>query len=291
MKNINRWLVVIAIIIASSTGILLLNKKNEPIPTDGKLENFDPNNFDESSTNIDNVWLPLKPGTQWIYEGNTFEAGEEIPHRLIFTVSNLTKVIGGVETVVVWDQDFAAGELVETELAFFAQDKEGVVWYLGEYPEEYEEGKFVAAPAWIHGLENAQAGVSMKKDPQPETPSYSQGWGPKVNWTDRAQVSEVGQKICVPFKCYEEVIVLEESNQEEPNAFQLKYYARDIGNIRVGWKGDDVSQETLELIDFKELSQEELEEVRLEALELEKRAYERSPNVYAHTQPAQHTLD
>lgn len=287
MKNINRWLIVIAIIIASSTAILLLNKKDTANPTFAELENFNPNNFNESSTNIDNSWLPLKPGAQWAYEGVTLERGEEVPHRLIFTVTDLTKVIGGVNTVVAWDQDFAAGELVETELAFFAQDKDGVVWYLGEYPEEYEKGKFIVAPAWIHGLEDARAGIYMKKDPEPGAPSYSQGWGPKVNWTDRAQVSEVGQKICVPFNCYEDVLVIEEFNQEEANAFQLKYYARGVGNISVGWKGEDTSKETLELIDFKQLSSEELEEARLEALELEKRAYERSRDVYAHTQPSQ----
>lgn len=289
MKNVNRWLVVIGIIIASTTGIILINKKTEPIPTDGKLENFDVNNFNESSTNIDNFWFPLKPGTQWAYEGVSLEKGEEVSHRVIFTVTDLTKVIGGVETVVVWDQDFAAGELVETELAFFAQDKEGVVWYFGEYPEEYEEGKFIAAPAWIHGLEDARAGISMKKDPELGTPSYSQGWGPKVNWTDRGQVSQVGQKFCVPFNCYENVLVIEESNQEEPNAFQLKYYAPGIGNIRVGWTGEDPAKETLELIDFRQLSPEELEEVRQEALELEKRAYERSRDVYGQTQPIENS--
>lgn len=286
MKSFDRWIFVLLIIAISVVSLLLLKSFSKPVSQED-LANFDSGNFDESSVNIDNTWFPLKPGTQWVYEGVTLEKGEEISHRIIFTVTDLTKVIGGVDTLVVWDQDFSTGELVETELSFFAQDEDGVVWYLGEYPEEYENGEFVAAPTWIHGLEGAQAGISMKKEPQAETPSYSQGWGPEVNWTDRAKVSEVGQKICIPFNCYEDVLVIEESNQEEPNAYQLKYYARDLGNIRVGWKGEDVSQETLELIDFKELSKEELEEVRLEALEIEKRAYERSPDVYAHTQPAQ----
>lgn len=291
MKSINRWLIVIVIIIASSAGILLVNNRSAPIPDDIKFEDFNPNNFNENSTNIDNTWFSLKPGTQWIYEGKTLEGGEETPHRVIFTVTDLTKVIAGVRAVVAWDQDYSAGELVEAELAFFAQDKEGVVWHLGQYPEEYENGEFVAAPTWIHGLEDARAGISMKQDPQPGMPSYSQGWGPKVNWTDRAQVSEVGQETCVPYGCYEDVLVMEEFSREEPNAYQLKYYAPGVGNVRVGWKGADATKETLELVDFKELSEEELEEVRLEALGLEKRAYERSRDIYAHTQPVQQTLD
>lgn len=31
---------------------------------------FDPNNFDRS-TNIDNEWFPMKPGTRFVYEGFT----------------------------------------------------------------------------------------------------------------------------------------------------------------------------------------------------------------------------
>jgi len=285
MKNLDRWIFVFLITAIAIVVLLLLKDMKSPT-SDLELANFDQEIFDESSTEIDNTWFPLKSGTQWVYEGKTIEEGEEFSHRIIFTVTDLTKVIDGVRTVVAWDQDFSNGELVETELVFFAQDKESVVWNFGEYPEEYEDGKFVKAPAWIHGLEDARAGISMKKDPKLDEPSYSQGWGPKVNWTDRARVSQVGEKTCVPFSCYENVLVIEEFNQEEPNAYQLKYYAQGVGNVRVGWKGDDTSQETLELVDFKGLSSEELEEVRQEAQELEKRAYERS-NVYSQTQPIQ----
>jgi hypothetical protein len=30
------------------------------------------------------------------------------------------------------------------------------VWHLGEYPEEYENGKFVKAPAWLAGFEGCE---------------------------------------------------------------------------------------------------------------------------------------
>ncbi len=64
----------------------------------------------------------------------------------MFTVTDLTKVVNGVRAVVVWDRDYASGELQETELAFFAQDNDGNVWHLGEYPEEYETGKACRTP-------------------------------------------------------------------------------------------------------------------------------------------------
>ena len=250
------------------------------------LEDFDPSNF-SNPTNIGNAWFPLRPGTQWIYEGITEESGRRTPHRVIFTVTDLVKVIDGVRTVVVWDQDYSADVLVETELAFFAQDDDGNVWHLGQYPEVYENRRLVDTPAWIHGFKGARAGISMKAEPQLGAPSYSQGWGPAVNWTDRAQVAEIGQETCVSFDCYEDVLMIEEFSQEEVGAFQLKYYASGVGNVRVGWKGADATKETLELVDLVQLSEEELAAVRAQALELEARAYEISKEVYDQTPPAE----
>jgi len=249
---------------------------------------FDPNNFDDSA-NIDNEWIALQPGTQWVYEGTTVEDGEAVPHRLVITVTDLTKVIGGVPSVVTWDRDFSADELVEAELAFFAQDNDGNVWRMGEYPEEYADGEFVAAPTWIHGFEDARAGIAMKAEPQLGTPSYFEGWGPAVDWTDYGQVSQMGQETCVPADCYQDVMVINESSLGETNAFQLKYYAPGVGNVRTDWTGADATQERLELVEVVQLSPEALAEVRQEALDLEKHAYEISQDVYAHTPPLEHT--
>jgi hypothetical protein len=254
--------------------------------TEQRWEVFDRNNFDQSTT-IENEWFPLQPGTQFTYEGSSVEGGKRLPHRVVFTVTDLTKVIDGVRTVVAWDRDYSAGELVETELALFAQDDDGNVWHLGQYPEEYENGEFVDAPAWIAGFQNARPGISMKAKPELGAPSYSQGWGPAVNWTDRAQVYRTGEETCVPVDCYEDVLVMEEFSEEEPGAFQLKYYAPGVGNVRVGWKGDDPSRETLKLVKLVQLSAEAIADVRAEALKLEKRAYTLSKDVYAHTSPAE----
>ena len=247
---------------------------------------FDPGNFDRS-TNIDNEWLPLQPGMQWAYEGTTTEDGETFARRLEFTITDLTKEIEGVRTVVAWVVDYSDGEAVEKEIAFYAQDNDGNVWYLGEYPEEYEDGKFVAAPTWIAGLEDARAGIKMWAEPQLGTPGYFQGWGPAVDWSDYGQVDQIGQETCVPIDCYEDVLVIAESSLGESGAFQLKYYARGVGEVRVGWRGADAAQEELELVEFTQLSPEALAEIRAEALALEKHAYEISQDVYAHTSPSE----
>jgi hypothetical protein len=58
--------------------------------------------------------------------------------------------------------------------------------------------------------------------------------GPKVNWTDRASVLSTGQRTCVPVGCYGDVLVTAEAARDEPNAHQLKYYARGVGNVQWG---------------------------------------------------------
>jgi len=254
------------------------------------LMDLNPRNFD-NSTRIDNEWMPLKPGTRFVYTGTTVEDGETLPHRVVITVTDLIKVIDGVRAVVTWDLDYSEDERVEGELAFFAQDKEGNVWRMGEYPEEYEDGKIIDAPTWVHGIEGAKAGISMKGRPAPGTPSYSQGWGPAVGFADRGEIYQMGQKTKVPFGSYEDVLVIKESSKEEPDAYQLKYFARGVGNVRVGWMGEkEKSQEVLELVQVSELDSAEMAKVREAALKLEKSAYKNSKKVYARTAPMENPL-
>jgi hypothetical protein len=250
-----------------------------------EFEEFDPRNF-SNPTNIDNQWMPMKPGSRTVYEGTIVdEDNEKLPFRLEFIVTDLTKDISGVDTVVAWIVDYKDGELVEKEIAFYAQDDDGTVWYLGEHPEEYEDGNFIDAPTWIHGYQDARAGIKMHADPMTGSPSFSQGYGPSVDFMDRGMVSQTGIENCVPLGCYKDVVVIDEFTLVEPNAFQLKYYAPGIGNIRVGWRGEDAQQEDLELIEYVQISQEELAKVREEVLALEKHAYEISKDVYANTRP------
>jgi hypothetical protein len=258
-----------------------------PQPREISAKDFDPGNFDHS-TDVDNPWFPLKPGTQLVFEGSTREEGKRVPHRTAFTVTDLTKVIGGVRNVVIWDRDWRAGELEEAELALFAQDNSGNVWHLGQYPEEYENGKFVAAPAWFHGLKDARAGIAMKAHPRLGARAYSQGFAPPpINWVDRAEVHAVSQKTCVPVRCFGNVLVTREFEPDKPESYQLKYYARGVGNVRVGWLGRrDEDREVLVLVRVVHLDQQALAEVRREALRLEERAYKISKDVYGRTHPS-----
>ena len=120
-------------------------------------------------------------GIQWCKGPNsctrgTVDDGKDVPHRVVTTVTDLTKVIDGVETVVVWEHDYEGEELVEAEIAFFGQDEAGNIWLIGEYPEEYVDGKIINTPTWIYGLQDARPGFSCQQIRNPEPRITRKGW-------------------------------------------------------------------------------------------------------------------
>src|SRR5215211_5581399 len=256
----------------------------------GSAADFERAKFDKSSTHISNEWLPLKPGTQLTYKGSAIPEGEKtrVKRRVVSTVTDLSKYIDGVRTLVIWEKDYTAGKLGESEIAFFAQDKAGNVWLVGEYPEEYENGKFADAPTWISGRKGARAGIAMLANPRLGTSDYAQGFAPApIEFKDRARVYKKDQKTCVPVKFYNHVLVIEEFENGEPGIFHLKYYAPKVGLVRVGWRGaNEVEKETLELVKRQQLSSKAMANARREALKLDNRAYKRSGEVYGNTPPA-----
>jgi hypothetical protein len=250
---------------------------------------FDPENFSDS-TKVDNRFQPLEPGMQFTYEGRSDRGGGRLPHRVIFTVTGLTKEIDGVRAITLWDRDINDGKLLEAELAFWAQDDDGNVWLLGEYPEEYdEEGNFEAAPdTWFAGIDRAQAGIQMRGDPQPDTGTYRQGYAPTIGFADVAFVWKTGQRECVPTGCYEDVLITDETNPEEPqDGHQLKYYAPGVGNIEAAPGKGGVEREVLELTKFTRLDPGALEFANKEALRIERRGYDKRKDVYGKTPPLQ----
>ena len=288
-----------ALLIAVTALLLLLGAGITQVPTsdaatrvsaasalgaDIKAKDFDPSLFDADSATIDNPWLPLRIGTRFVWNGRAFEDGERVERRVVFIVTDLTKVIAGVRTRVGWDRDFNNGHLGESELIFLAQDRDGNVWHLGQQREVYED-EFVGGRLWVVGdPEGATAGIMMKANPQLGDPSYSQGFAPPPwDWDDRARVYAVGERTCVPVDCFDDVLVIDEFEPSVPGAHQLKYYAPGVGNIRVGWYGpNEDEREVMVLTKFEQLTASGLELVRAQALELEHRAY-----AYARTPPAE----
>jgi hypothetical protein len=251
-----------------------------------KLETFDAKAFDKP-TAIDNKWFPMKPGTRWVLEGTTVEDdGKVVPHKVELTITNLTKMVGGIRAVVSYDIDYTENELVETKLAFYAQDNTGTIWYLGSHAEEFEDGKLTKSRTWLHGVERAQAGILMKAAPQAGAPSYSQGYGPDAEWTHRGQVMQVGQTTTTRAGKYADVIVIKEAATENADPHTLKYYASGTGYVRLGAGGKKGHpKETMQLTKVEQLSPKALAQVHENAMKLEKSAYQVSKNVYGRSAP------
>jgi hypothetical protein len=251
-------------------------------------KDYDPSLFDDTSHIVDNEWFPLVPGTHYVWEGRAFDdEGQRIDRRVQFIVTDLTKMIGGVRAVVGWDRDFNDGSMGESELIFYAQDAAGNVWHLGELVEHWDGGELDGARAWfVDSPEGARAGVQMLAEPMVGD-RYSQGFAPPPwYWDDRARVSDVGVRTCVPVDCFDNAIITEEFEPRFPGSFQLKYFASGVGGIRVGWRGDDEEQEVMVLTSFEQLSPEALAKVRARVLAQEARAY-----AYTQTEPAAQRTD
>jgi hypothetical protein len=225
---------------------------------------------------------------QYIFEGQANRGHGVAPHQVVLTVTDLTKKIDGVQTRVLWDRDMSSGKLQEGELTFFAQDDNGNVWNFGEYPEVYDaHGKLDGAPdTWISGLDGAKAGIMMRADPKPATSSYLQGNAPSIGFGDTAKVSQLGQRTCIPIRCYKDVLVIDETNPLEPdNGHQLKYYSAGIGNVKVVPKGGE-EKEVLVLAKVRKLSAAAMDRVRKEALVLDRRGHRTLRKLYGRTPAA-----
>ncbi|QYF90471.1 hypothetical protein KY499_03950 [Arthrobacter sp. PAMC25284] len=252
----------------------------------GTALNFDRTAF-PASPKIDNKWFPLTPGMQYTTTGSVTSAEGTTERTVTHTVTGLTKMVDGVKTQVMWDRDYADGELVESELAFFAQSNNGDVWLFGEYPEEFENGEFMGAPAtFLSGLSAAQAGLAMQAEPRTGSPSYVQAHAPAVQFLDCGVPVQENQKTCVPTGCYEGVLVIDEHNPLEPAVgHQQKFYSAGTGLLKVTAVGGD-RQETLDLVKAEQLSDAQLKDINQQALVLDEHAYEVNAD-YAQTPKAE----
>jgi hypothetical protein len=246
-------------------------------------EDFGSQDFPDGSR-IDNRFLPLRPGTQLTLEGTVNAGGTPAVHRVVFTVTDLTKQLGKARSRVIYDVDSTDGVVAEAELAFMAQDDDGNVWNTGEYPEVFDNGQFVGAPAaWIGGVLDALPGVGMRAHPRPGTSDYLQGFIPSIQFADLASIVGFVPEVCVKAGCFHNVLQIRETNTfASGEGFQMKYYAPGIGNIRIDFLGG-AEEERLELVKIKHLGADGLAKSRRAAQRLDRRAYRVAPDVYGDT--------
>jgi hypothetical protein len=195
-------------------------------PIHGKYSpNIDPANF---VTTVDNPYWPLKPGTAFHFKGvrgRTPQADDE-------TVTDRTRTILGVPATAVLDIVSEHGEPVERTLDYYAQDKWGNVWYMGEDSfETNAQGKMVrASDSWLAGVKGGQPGIIMPANPKPGD-AYRQEYYPPGEALDEARVLSLNGTITVPYKGkHTGLLVTSERSPLEPQTEQ-KYYDPGLGEV------------------------------------------------------------
>ena len=236
-----------------------------------KKQALDPANFDRGAASR-NKYFPLVPGNQSIQQGALNRGHRRLPHRRVLTVTDVTKEIAGVSTVLILDQDFDGGEIAEQALDYVAEDRVGNIWYLGSYTEAYEGGQFVNAnDAWLAGVKGGQAGILMPANPTAGSPKFVEAVVPGEG-VATGRVVKTGQKECVPFRCYDNVLILEEGSER-------RFFAPEVGIIKTR-PGSSNEQETEELVNFVRLSAAGLAEISDEANRLDDHASTTSQRVF-----------
>ena len=236
---------------------------------------FDPKDFGDPIGG-QNSWYPLVPGTQTLRDGSINRGSRKLHHQLRVTVTDVTKMVNGVKTVAVLDQDIDSGQVGEASLDYLAQDKFGNVWYLGSYTEIYQGGQFVnAVDAWLAPKRGARPGVWMMADPK-EGMKYVEAHNSRE--TIRAEVSKVGEKKCVDYDCFKSLVILEDGSE-------FKYFGPGVGHIATEPNYSGGEQEKEELVNVVKLTRKGLAEFSAEALRLDKHARKES-KVFANSDAA-----
>ena len=185
---------------------------------------IDPANF---VTGVDNPYWPLTPGTAYRFKGvrgTTPQHDDEV-------VTQRTKTILGIPSTIVRDTVSERSGPVERTFDYYAQDRQGNVWYMGELSLEKRGGRFVkASDSWLSGVHGAQPGIIMPADPQPGD-SYRQEYYPPGQALDEAHVLATDGHATVPYGSYDNVLVTSEYSPLEPQTEQ-KYYVSGLGEVK-----------------------------------------------------------
>ena len=244
---------------------------------DGTKMKFDPANFVDPTLDT-NPFHPLKPGLQWVRGGTTEVGSRVVPHSIITTMTDVIRIIDGVPTIAMLDESTDSNEVSQVGMDYLALDKDGNVWILGGYTEEYEGGEYTnTESAWL-GTADGLPGILSPATVSMQTPPWFIG-SPPEETAGVGEPVEVGIRLCVAFGCYDNVRVVQEGNAGAPDN-ENKYYAPGVGVIKNVPLDASLHQDRFELLNLTELSPKGLAEASQTLLDLEAHARETAADVY-----------
>ena len=177
---------------------------------------------------IDNPWLPLRPGTVLTYRGED----EGTPARDVLRVTHRTKRILGIRATVIHDRVYERGHVVERTSDWYAQDKAGNVWYLGENTATLRPDGSVESRegTWRAGVRGARAGIFMPAHPH----VGDGGWQEydKGRAQDRYRILSRHHTVRTPAASSRHALLVRETTPLEPGVVDHKVYVRGVGTVR-----------------------------------------------------------
>jgi hypothetical protein len=176
---------------------------------------------------VDNPLYPLKPGTVWEYAVNKEGATEKV----VITVMRDTKKILGVTTTVVHDVVTQGGQVVENTWDWYAQDREGNVWYFGEATTKTEAGKSSTEGSWEAGVNGAKPGFIMEAHPKVGD-TYRQEYAPGVA-EDAAQVLSLNESVTVGTRSFSGCVKTKDYSPLKLDLIENKTFCPRVGQVLV----------------------------------------------------------
>jgi hypothetical protein len=171
---------------------------------------------------IDNPWLPFTPGSRWVYQAGGGQRNEVL-------VTHQTRKVMGITATVVRDTETRDGAVVEATDDWYAQDRDGNVWYLGEDTKAVKNGQLSPAGSWEAGVDGALPGIIMKANPQVGD-AYRQEFY-RGHAEDMGKVVRIGASETVPFRSLDRLLVTQDWTPLEPDVVEEKFYAKGIGLV------------------------------------------------------------
>lgn len=198
------------------------------------------------SRTVDHPLVPISKIRHTIFEGTEGISanGDPIHVRIVSQTLDKTRMVAGVRVAIVDVREYEAGHLVEHTFDFYAQRKDGSVWYFGELVDDYKGGQVSGhGGQWLAGQAEARPGLFMPALPKVGQ-IFQQERAPGVA-EDRSEVVESGLRVTTPAGTFSECIKTKDMAPLD-DVTEFKYYCPGAGLVR-----EDVPQGRVELVSYR----------------------------------------
>lgn len=219
-----------------NTIILLLSFLGGLFATCNKQDSVSPNPLLVDPANfvsgINNRYYSLTPGDTLHYLTTIVEGTDTSYENDNQAVTRDTKVILGVTCILVHDVVSWHNKILEDTYDWYAQDRNGNVWYFGEDTKKYDStGNFSTRGSWTAGVNGAVPGFIMQANAGAQLGTCYRQEYLAGNAEDQAMVIDTNVTQAVPYGTFNGCIETQEFTVLEPGVLAYKYYARGVGQV------------------------------------------------------------